>query len=497
METKDLTVPIKFCINQNDRRRSRLLIPLTMKKLREAIHTSFPSLVGNNYNISYVDDEGDDITVATDADLLEAYEIFKQIGRVMAMSISTEKDNSRQTPHNWWNNKTLSGMSRPQTYICGRHGLFRRLQNQVLQTLVPSLQQFEENLKAAKNKLDEDERIHQLGLESKFLADVTIPDGHSVSAGEQFQKIWLMDTGSQGWPSGTILQHVGGHALGNSKSIPVSPQEPNQKVELKLMCRAPNPKRTRKFRSKWRLKGPDGKYFGHFVWTEVHVTARHKPKSHKPKSHKRRFAKSDLTPHFGVICDGSGQNPLLGIRYHKIGENFDLNEAEFSKLSAAEKSLFEAIPFPGAPPIPIHVSNDPTFDGKAHFRQKCPASILTNLVERFASQINSDHNHLSEMEAECTPSMIKLGEDHATTIGGDSLCEGVSSAALPVSTISTSTQQNEKTDTSPQDEQVDLPRYSEQEKVLSSMGFHLDQSTLEELMEQVDGSVEQAVNLLC
>merc|ERR1719335_492610 len=157
------------------------------------------------------------------------------------MSISTAKDNSKQMPHTWWNNKVFTGMSRPQNHACGRHGLFQHIKHQLLQSLAPSLHRYEEYLKATNNKLGDAKRIHQLGLDSKFLSDVTIPDGHTVSAGEQFKKIWLMDTGSKGWPSGTTLQHVGGNAMGNPKSIPVSPQEPNQKVELKLVCKAPNP----------------------------------------------------------------------------------------------------------------------------------------------------------------------------------------------------------------------------------------------------------------
>merc|ERR1719498_421169 len=57
--------------------------------------------------------------------------------------------------------------------------------------------------------------------------------------------------------------------------------------------------------------------------------------------------------HFGITCDGSSQNPLLGLRFHKIGHNYDLNAACFSQLTPEEQKLYECIPFPGAQPIPI------------------------------------------------------------------------------------------------------------------------------------------------
>jgi len=57
--------------------------------------------------------------------------------------------------------------------------------------------------------------------------------------------------------------------------------------------------------------------------------------------------------HFGVMCDGSGQNPLLGVRYHKIGHNYDLNETEFVKLPLNEQQKYEMIPRPGATPVPV------------------------------------------------------------------------------------------------------------------------------------------------
>ena len=47
--------------------------------------------------------------------------------------------------------------------------------------------------------------------------------------------------------------------------------------------------------------------------------------------------------HPEVQCDGSGQLPIVGTRFHRTGHDFDLCLAEYAKLPEAEKAQFEAI----------------------------------------------------------------------------------------------------------------------------------------------------------
>lgn len=55
--------------------------------------------------------------------------------------------------------------------------------------------------------------------------------------------------------------------------------------------------------------------------------------------------------HPNVQCDRSGMCPIVGIRYKLRGHNYDLCQAEYDKLSDAEKLQYEAIPPPQrAPP---------------------------------------------------------------------------------------------------------------------------------------------------
>ena len=44
--------------------------------------------------------------------------------------------------------------------------------------------------------------------------------------------------------------------------------------------------------------------------------------------------------HYGIM------NPIVGMRFHLRGHNYDLCQAEYEKLSTAEKVQYEAIPIP-------------------------------------------------------------------------------------------------------------------------------------------------------
>jgi hypothetical protein len=50
--------------------------------------------------------------------------------------------------------------------------------------------------------------------------------------------------------------------------------------------------------------------------------------------------------HPGFRCDRSGVKPIVGIRYSLPGKDYDLCQAEFDKLPADEKALYDAHPPP-------------------------------------------------------------------------------------------------------------------------------------------------------
>jgi len=68
--------------------------------------------------------------------------------------------------------------------------------------------------------------------------------------------------------------------------------------------------------------------------------------------------KAAPTVHWGVSCDASGEQPIVGVRWHCKGEDYDLNDREYQKLDEEQRQGFERIdvsgqcecPGPPAPP---------------------------------------------------------------------------------------------------------------------------------------------------
>jgi hypothetical protein len=58
--------------------------------------------------------------------------------------------------------------------------------------------------------------------------------------------------------------------------------------------------------------------------------------------------------HYGVTCDASEMYPIMGLRFHKIGEDYDLCQAEFAKLDEKEKRKYELINHPRSAPVPYY-----------------------------------------------------------------------------------------------------------------------------------------------
>ena len=50
--------------------------------------------------------------------------------------------------------------------------------------------------------------------------------------------------------------------------------------------------------------------------------------------------------HHGVFCDRSGMRPIVGMRYHLPGQDYDLCQAEWDKLPPQEQATYERIERP-------------------------------------------------------------------------------------------------------------------------------------------------------
>jgi hypothetical protein len=110
----------------------------------------------------------------------------------------------------------------------------------------------------------------QSGLLSRFVQDVTIPDGTPMTAGQQFVKIWrLRNEGEIAWPEGTYLEFVGGDKLCAQKEISVPTTAPGSEVDIAADMVTPT--KPGRYISYWRLCNADGSRFGQRVWIDIYV----------------------------------------------------------------------------------------------------------------------------------------------------------------------------------------------------------------------------------
>ncbi len=94
-----------------------------------------------------------------------------------------------------------------------------------------------------------------------FVADSTIPPGTVLPPGAQMDKVWrVRNSGTCAWGVGYDLVLVDGPDLGARTSVPVPPTAAGEATGLGIAFQAPAA--TGEYRSTWRLRSPDGEFFG-------------------------------------------------------------------------------------------------------------------------------------------------------------------------------------------------------------------------------------------
>merc|ERR1740117_238826 len=76
---------------------------------------------------------------------------------------------------------------------------------------------------------------------------------------------------------------------------------------------------------------------------------KHKPEIEKQVQHMANTAEATMPEaavHYGIQCDVTGMNPIIGTRYKKNNEDYDLCQEAFNKLSEEEAQQFVHIDTP-------------------------------------------------------------------------------------------------------------------------------------------------------
>ena len=102
-----------------------------------------------------------------------------------------------------------------------------------------------------------------------FVADITVPDGTTVSPGQTFSKTWrLRNCGTTNWSNLTAVR-VGGTYGPTSFQVPTI--APGMTADVTIPVSAPT--QPGLSRATYRLQAPDGHYANNSFWVEVNVVA--------------------------------------------------------------------------------------------------------------------------------------------------------------------------------------------------------------------------------
>jgi len=110
------------------------------------------------------------------------------------------------------------------------------------------------------------------GLDAAFVSFKHSPEGLSFAAASPFCATWRVNnTGTQPWPPGTMLVHIGGARLSAPARVPVSSVAPDGMVDITLQLTAP-PEEGH-YTTYWQLVTPDGCPFGDVLYASFFVEA--------------------------------------------------------------------------------------------------------------------------------------------------------------------------------------------------------------------------------
>lgn len=342
------TVPVKLALS-GSKRRSRLNVPLRFSQLCQQVRSTFPDI--KDFNLQYVDEEGDTINVTSDEDLEEAHSVFKDLGRVLSFIVDTT---------------TTAAPPPPATAksCAGRRRYFQRGLADIMRSLgvgagigasVPALH-FGVTCDGSNQHPIVGTRYHKIGhnydLNEAAFAKLTPVEQKTYEA--------IAHPGAVPVPItlGTTDSEEHAHLL-LPTNTPFGPGSSGpsvvtlQKVLIKLGHMHPSAIR-------WH-QGFYGPRTAQAV-AKVSKTIGCNTGGVFTDRVRTHLLKELVSPrHHGITCDGSNQHPLVGPRYHKIGHNYDLNEAEFSKLNTDDQKKYEIISQPGAAPVPVAIVADCVF----------------------------------------------------------------------------------------------------------------------------------------
>lgn len=113
-------------------------------------------------------------------------------------------------------------------------------------------------------------------VNSRFLADVTVPDNTVIAPGAVFVKTWnIQNSGSCAWDPATVAVFIGGARMSGGSPTPVGALQAGGSTAISINFVAPTAPGT--YRSTWRLQTGSGGQFGTTFYVQIVVPGQPTP----------------------------------------------------------------------------------------------------------------------------------------------------------------------------------------------------------------------------
>jgi Ig-like domain from next to BRCA1 gene len=175
--------------------------------------------------------------------------------------------------------------------------------------------------------------------DAEFVADVTIPDGTVVNAGQSIEKTWrLRNSGSCAWDGSYSLIFTGGEQMSGASPQAVDVTSPGEEVSVTVAMIAP--RAPGRHSGQWQLLGPNGDFFGTKVTVIVVVPG---PPTPVPTSVPTSPPPPTTTPLPPTSCSGAPSIDFFSATATTINEGESLTLSWGLVTNASSVSIDPAV----------------------------------------------------------------------------------------------------------------------------------------------------------
>ncbi len=178
--------------------------------------------------------------------------------------------------------------------------------------------------------------------EAWWIADVTIPDGTEITAGQPFRKTWrLLNAGTTTWRSGYQLTFFKDNQMSGVSNVALPAAKPGEEVDISVDLVAPTTPGIQ--RSTWKPRTDNGTFFDYTQYAEIVI----KSSAPQPSLDEARYVDDITIPDGMAIKPGEAFRKTWRIR--NSGQTEWGDGYTFAFFSGVKMSGSDSVPLPRTP----------------------------------------------------------------------------------------------------------------------------------------------------